>query len=258
MQKKLVILIISSILLFTSCESAPGNIIHESGYFQYRIIDIDNDNLEEALIMGLSAEGKKQETLVIPTTIDKYEVVSLGDNNGFQGKEGNIYIDTLKNVYITDHIDYIGNEQFFNFNNSEYDNYQNSVFIGNVNVNEYDYLWYNIFRNFDNIYLAKETSEIEFYSEKLIKNKCIYANVIYDLNYGESNIFMVDDCDGTIVSILPPNPIREGYEFLGWYKEPECINKWDFENDIVPAKEYDETGEYIFKETKLYAKWEVK
>ena len=55
---------------------------------------------------------------------------------------------------------------------------------------------------------------------------------------------------------IPSDPIRDGYEFKGWYKEKECINKWDFNNDIVPLKEYDSNNEYIFKETSLYAKWE--
>ena len=58
--------------------------------------------------------------------------------------------------------------------------------------------------------------------------------------------------------ILDPKtkvPTRIGYTFMGWYKEPECINKWDFDNDIVPSKEYDENGQYILKEIKLYAKW---
>lgn len=27
----------------------------------------------------------------------------------------------------------------------------------------------------------------------------------------------------------PPNPTKEGYIFDGWYKEPECVNEWNFE-----------------------------
>ena len=55
-----------------------------------------------------------------------------------------------------------------------------------------------------------------------------------------------------------------GYAFMGWYKEPECINEWDFEKDIVPEKvyveRYIESKEnmyrfYEYKETILYAKW---
>jgi uncharacterized repeat protein (TIGR02543 family) len=51
-------------------------------------------------------------------------------------------------------------------------------------------------------------------------------------------------------------PQRIGYEFAGWYKEKECINKWDFANDIVPAKVYNSGNEYQYQETILYAKWE--
>ena len=48
---------------------------------------------------------------------------------------------------------------------------------------------------------------------------------------------------------------KEGYEFIGWYKEQECLNKWNFESDIIAKKEYDNEGNYIFTETRIYAKW---
>ena len=41
----------------------------------------------------------------------------------------------------------------------------------------------------------------------------------------------------------PPVAEVRGYVFCGWYKEPECINEWDFEHDVI-------TGD-----TTLYAKW---
>ena len=45
--------------------------------------------------------------------------------------------------------------------------------------------------------------------------------------------------------IMPPliEPARAGYGFYGWYKEPECINRWDFAADTV-------TGNIT-----LYARW---
>ena len=43
--------------------------------------------------------------------------------------------------------------------------------------------------------------------------------------------------------------------FDGWYKEAECINVWNFETDTLPDAQYDEEGEEIYQETKLYAKW---
>gem|GEM_PF-5086266 len=40
------------------------------------------------------------------------------------------------------------------------------------------------------------------------------------------------------------DPQTRGYTFEGWYKEPECINEWDFDRDIV-----------VDEATTLYAKW---
>ena len=40
----------------------------------------------------------------------------------------------------------------------------------------------------------------------------------------------------------PEPPFKEGFIFAGWYEEPECINRFDF-NTRIPAK------------TTLYAKW---
>ena len=41
----------------------------------------------------------------------------------------------------------------------------------------------------------------------------------------------------------PAAPSEHQYEFLGWYKENDCVEKWDFDKDIV-------TGDMT-----LYAKW---
>ena len=41
----------------------------------------------------------------------------------------------------------------------------------------------------------------------------------------------------------PDDPVKEGYVFDGWYREPECINPWDFEN-------YE-----VWEAFTLYAKW---
>ena len=40
----------------------------------------------------------------------------------------------------------------------------------------------------------------------------------------------------------PEPPSKIGYIFAGWYEEPECVNRFDF-NTRIPAK------------TTLYAKW---
>ena len=42
----------------------------------------------------------------------------------------------------------------------------------------------------------------------------------------------------------PEPPTREGYTFAGWYRDPNCIYPFDFENTIVDAS------------ATLYACWE--
>ncbi len=86
------------------------------------------------------------------------------------------------------------------------------------------------------------------------------ANTSYQFNYegapNEGYFYINDFARGGKIEGTPYEPQREGYTFGGWYKEPECVNKWDFETDKLPEATYDEEG-YItdFVETKLYAAW---
>ena len=48
------------------------------------------------------------------------------------------------------------------------------------------------------------------------------------------------------VMIAPASPTRSGYTFIGWYKEADCLNAWNFLTDTVTSN------------TTLYAKWEIK
>ncbi|MBQ7339903.1 MAG: InlB B-repeat-containing protein [Clostridia bacterium] len=88
----------------------------------------------------------------------------------------------------------------------------------------------------------------------------IRANTTYYFNYEESpneDIFFINDFErGEKIENTPYEPTREGYKFKGWYKEPECVNAWNFEEDRLPAPEYYENGELKYVETCLYAKWE--
>ncbi len=87
------------------------------------------------------------------------------------------------------------------------------------------------------------------------------ANIALMFNYDDNpneGYFFVDLLEESGKIVKPPyNPKREGYKFAGWYKESECLNAWDFENDIVEIN-FDEEGERIYEEVCLYAKWEKK
>ena len=85
------------------------------------------------------------------------------------------------------------------------------------------------------------------------------ANTSYIFNYenapNEGYFFINDFERGGLIENTPYEPIREEYIFDGWYKEPECINEWNFEEDRLPETLYNENNEEVYQETKLYAKW---
>ena len=85
------------------------------------------------------------------------------------------------------------------------------------------------------------------------------ANVSYYYNYDDApndGYYWIDNCEyGETIEYIPEQPIRDGCTFDGWYKEPECINEWNFETDTLPQTKRDEEGKELYQETKLYAKW---
>ena len=228
--------------VLSGCGSDP---LERSEYGDY-LYRVTNDSMRKhcITIMELSEQGKQKETIVFPTEINGVLVKAFGDEFGFR-IEGVIESENLKNVYMHSQIERFVNEDMFN-RVKYYELY--SGFSEDMS---------HYFSFYDAVYLSKEDNTWlnKLESNHEVFEKVRYANVIYYYNYDNKTTFFVDDCDGTVVNVIPPNPYRKGYEFLGWYKEPECINKWDFDNDIVPSKEYDENGQYILKEIKLYAKW---
>lgn len=107
------------------------------------------------------------------------------------------------------------------------------------------------------------SGEYYFYRESDVYNdlyvKICKANTSYMFNYENSpndDYFFIRDYEyGEKIETVPYEPIRERYTFDGWYKEPECINAWDFEEDTLPETLYNENNEEVYQETKLYAKW---
>ena len=93
-------------------------------------------------------------------------------------------------------------------------------------------------------YEAFENVLSEYYHGSLLK-----ANVSYHLNYDENNEYYIDYYEnGEKIAYIPPIPQRDGYTFGGWFKEADCIDQWDFEEDTILLTE-EQT------DIKLYAKW---
>ncbi len=70
----------------------------------------------------------------------------------------------------------------------------------------------------------------------------VFYTVMFDSQGGSTVAPITGVIAGSIIS-APISPIHGEYDFAGWYKEPSCMNEWDFENDTVTSN------------ITLYAKW---
>ena len=251
----LVSVILGSIFL-TSCK-AKTNIEGKpfvDGDFEFSLLE----NSDELTIIGLSEEGKTKETLVLPTMVNGKKVTTLGYeyyNPLYPTRELRIDFSgaSFKNFYVHSLIKKcerdVGNKVYGISNELCF--YYPSFLKPSAR---------GICCSKPNQGYTTEKSKKDLLEQTPNAIWPTYyksVNVIYFMNDDTDEVFFVDDCDGTKVNVMPPNPYRDGYEFKGWYKEKECINLFDFENEIIPEKEYDEKGNYILKETNIYAKWEV-
>ena len=218
--------------------------IYTCGDFDYIVIEDDGE--QKAAIKSLSEEGKNKQVIVVPEYLDEYKVYGLYDQS-WSSKHGSIHNRELK-LYINFKFK-IANRKLVTVN---------KVFTMDPSYIFEDEVGTSEFRPF--IPSTIDISSLNVSEYGYINN----ANVSYYSNYGDNSIYWIDDYENEeLISYVPEDPKREGYEFDGWYKEPECINKWDFESDKVPGKTYYEDrhtkyyamDNYEYIETKLYAKW---
>ena len=237
-------ILVANLLLFSGCKYIKPQF--EEGFFTYNMYDKNSVS-----IFGLTESGKQQETIVVPKTLGGYPVKSLGENKGPGFVYGDWESENLKRVYITHEI-WIMKSVFSKCKHLKKIIFSGFYTLGVINV--------AMPLNNQGRFFSKNLYETRFNYENRYVSGSIYipACVNYYLNYETSEpIYWADDYDNELISFMPPNPIREGYTFGGWYKEADCINAWNFESDKVPAKQY-EDGYCYFEETKLYAKWNLK
>ena len=241
-------------------------IVEENGDFLYQKVLLDDEGQEiksfkktskcvesYIRILGLSEEGRKKEIIIVPHYIDGIEVKEIGRRN-FLDTRGYWYSDALKKVYIPFQAvvwDVIRSDEKY------CPNLEKIIIVENELAEQ------TYYKN-DDIYITSLHHEDlnNSFSANYASYRFIYcANVSYMYNYNDSpnhGYYWIDDYDyGTHITFIPDNPTREGYIFDGWYKEEECINKWDFETDVLSDIEYIKPGypEVKYQETILYAKW---
>ena len=229
---------------FVGCEI--GLRLYETEYFIYTVT-YENPRVG---ILGLTDKGKEQEYLVIPETIDGKKVTFIScdgdDVKKIKEKYGDmkyscLQSENVKKVFVIPEIK-VYNGSFFKCAT----HLEGVFYISNEtkiqeNINHYDYYY-------------TEKNKMVDYGVRMHK-----ANVSYCYNYENApnnGYYWIDNyAYGEKIEYIPESPIRDGYTFDGWYKEPECINVWNFEVDILPQAEYGEEGYEVYQETKLYAKW---
>ncbi len=108
--------------------------------------------------------------------------------------------------------------------------------------------------DFQGWFLDKECTERYDFSESVTEDMVLYAGwatigpppllcvVTFDMNSHGIQIDPEGVGFGMTVT-KPSDPNETGWSFNGWFKEPECLNMWDFANDTV-------TGDIT-----LYAGW---
>ncbi len=210
-------------------------------------------------IEGTTEQGNSQRFLVIPEYIEGVRVKSLGFASLISDYTyARIDSDTLEKVYCEEAIE-IHKPAFLSCPNMK------KLIYPVLN----DYAYWSLGGNGVDVFYPRREYEKGIYSG--FNTKC--ANVSYYYNFENENddgYYWIDDCDyGGIIEFIPPAPEREGYAFGGWYKEPECINEWDFETDTLPEEKTEmgeayKNGEFfveeiqVYQETVLYAKWTLK
>ena len=250
--KRICIILSFVLFIFLSSCTSNGGATHTFGDWKYKI----NNKTNEVMLIGFSEEGKKKETIVLPTMIKGKKVTTIGYLKDY-------IIDDGDGIWTAD------------FRGGTYKKIYLHSLVESPRLNSGDGLFsepptdFNVFygRYFKaDIMLTNE----ENYSKCFIPLICKggyedrahshynSANVVYYMNDDTDSTFFCDDCDGTKVNVIPPDPYRDGYKFIGWYKEKEGINEFDFEKEIIPSKEYDVENNYILNETSIYAKWEKK
>ena len=214
----------------------------EYGDFLYNTFEKSEYLEAYATISGLTEQGQQKEVLVVPESINGLPVRGLRKRSALWGGQSvEWHSDNLKVLYLYNNI--ISETRFY------CKNHKKTILI---NIDDDDYV--KDFGNYIYIFFAS------YFKRNYVNHIRVYpANITYYYNYENSpnsGCYWLDDLEnGEKITYIPQEPKREGYKFCGWYKEEDCLNRWDFENDAVIAKEYDWRDQSTFYENKLYAKW---
>lgn len=218
--------------------------LKEDGFFQYIVVGKDGpfpltQKKEVIAIVGFTPLGKQQEVIDFPREIEGKPVQHIGYRNYSTFMDSFYHLESpnLKKVYIHESIKSVYREAFswFAINN------QNLDFM--VCASKSPYLIFSEYY-FGTFYVYNSVYNSSSFDEKMFS-----ANIVYMNNYSteiNEGYYRLDNIEMGEKISEPPSPERSGYEFTGWFTEPECINTWNF--NVSPTIE-------VNTEFRLYAGW---
>jgi uncharacterized repeat protein (TIGR02543 family) len=211
-------------IVISSCSLQRTTKFYELEYFTYA------KSGSSCIINELTEKGKEETHLIIPREIDGLEVKGFGFNGGlYKSSWGGIDSKNLKKLYIL-----ASGEGYYNNTESFVKSNQTvNIFLLNKSINFMsDYVIIFLPDN-NNPYLDSE------------KKYYLSPSLEYYYNYDNSpnlGVYFIDNYEDTVIDFIPPNPVRWGYTFDGWYKDALCLEVFDF-------------SEVISEKVILYAKW---
>jgi uncharacterized repeat protein (TIGR02543 family) len=256
MKKKLFILFYCLVTIFlTSCiGNQRDNYLpeYESGYFKY-VLKKNNDKSKRAYLVGFTELGLEQRFIVLPSTIDNYDIVGIGYLRTQLFFEA-IYVNTFR----SDRLEklFVNSDESFDKRLSVMKGILPNCFIIKLN----DFATAHV--EFFNGYIISFDEYQKSGTIVTIETKMAFkiGNISYLYNYDDApynNYYWIDSYDNDIVEFIPPDPLRDGYVFDGWYKDSELTAKWDFDIDVT-GDEIHLTYQDVYDEytgVNLYAKW---
>ena len=249
MKKNLIMLLIIIILISMNGCAPQNKVIESDQYFEYYL-----DNDDQYVIAGFTEEGKQQIELTIPETFNGKKIKRIGSYF-----YNNLESEKLERIYFY-HVIHVEAEDF-----KLCPNFKKLMYLGKEPFptkcipGVYPLLCMMGHQKVPVYYLLEEITYINENSPYLHNSLTIPSNVVFYDGY-TGKVIYIHYFRNIVIGDNYVIPTREGYLFTGWYKEPECINLFDVENEIVPGNKsgVDENNiqSIIITPLKLYAGWE--
>ncbi|MBQ9781833.1 MAG: InlB B-repeat-containing protein, partial [Clostridia bacterium] len=194
-------------------------------------------------VLTFIEKDKEWDRVVIPNFIDGLPVIAVGhQSNGFswtslvgRGYYKKIYIpSSLQNCTPADMFE---NKTVFLLDTQGDEYMENRKTLINKRLNSTTHSNFVVFE-----------SKYEWYQEFFSVHESsllVVANVTYIVDGVE---YWMDYCKNGEYLLSPPEPIKDGCVFDGWYTDETYLNRWDFENN-----QYNKPEDKIT--LKLYAKF---